>query len=50
MSEWRDGDYAALGLEERRYEGPGGACVAGVTPVCDTMDANLGYLQTSISF
>ena len=39
-----------VGYQHYSYEGPGGACVAGITPVCDTMDANLGYLQTSISF
>jgi hypothetical protein len=38
------------GYQHYSFEGPGGTCVAGGTPVCDTLDANLGYLQTSISF
>lgn len=38
------------GYQHYSFDGPGGACVTGITSVCDTMDANLGYLQTSISF
>jgi len=35
------------GYQHYTFDGPAGACV---TAACDTMDANLGYLQTSISF
>ncbi|MEQ1753527.1 MAG: porin [Micropepsaceae bacterium] len=38
------------GYQHYSFDGPGAACVTGITSVCDTMDANLGYLQTSISF
>jgi predicted porin len=38
------------GYQQYAFEGPAGACVAGATPVCDTLDAGLGYIQTSISF
>jgi predicted porin len=38
------------GYQRFDYDGPAGACVAGPTPVCDTLDANLGYVQTSFSF
>ena len=38
------------GYQSFAYDGPAGACVAGPTPVCDTLDAGLGYVQTSISF
>ncbi len=38
------------GFQQYAFEGPGGACIAGPTPVCDTLDAGLGYIQTSISF
>ncbi len=40
----------AAGYQHYTFEGPGATCVAGGTPVCDTLDANLGYIQTSISF
>jgi predicted porin len=35
------------GYQHYTFDGPAGACV---TAACDTMDANLGYLQTSITF
>ena len=38
------------GYQQYAFEGPSGACVSGPTPVCDTLDAGLGYIQTSISF
>lgn len=38
------------GYQHYEFDGPANACVAGGTPVCDTLDANMGYLQTSISF
>lgn len=38
------------GYQQYSYQGPGGACQGGATPVCDTLDAGLGYIQTSISF
>jgi len=40
----------AAGFQHYAFEGPAGACVTGITSVCDTLDANIGYLQTSISF
>ncbi len=38
------------GYQSYTFDGPAGTCVAGPTPVCDTLDANLGYIQTSITF
>ena len=38
------------GYQHYTFDGPGGACVSSGTPVCDTLDANMGYLQTSITF
>lgn len=35
------------GYQHYNFDGPAGACVSAA---CDTMDADLGYLQTSITF
>lgn len=38
------------GYQQHSFEGPAGACMTGIVSVCDTLDSDLGYVQTSISF
>jgi predicted porin len=38
------------GYQHYDFDGPAGGCVTGPTPVCDTLDADLAYVQASISF
>lgn len=37
----------ALGYQHYNFDGPAGVCLTGV---CDTLDADLGFFQTSITF
>lgn len=39
-----------IGYQHYEFDGPANACVSGPTAVCDTLDANLGYFETSITF
>ncbi len=38
-----------LGYQHYNFDGPAGACVAG-PPACDTLEADLGYFETAITF
>ena len=40
----------AAGYQHYDFDGPAGAGVTGLVPVCDTLDADLVYLETSIAF
>lgn len=39
-----------LGYQHYEFDGPAGACVAAPVAACDTLEANLGYFETSITF
>jgi outer membrane protein OmpU len=39
-----------VGYQHYTFDGPANACVTGPVAVCDTLDANVGYFETSITF
>ncbi|NOT41414.1 MAG: porin, partial [Alphaproteobacteria bacterium] len=39
-----------VGYQHYKFEGPANACVSAPVAACDTLDANLAYFETSITF
>jgi predicted porin len=39
-----------LGYQHYTFDGPANACVTGLPSACDTLEADIGYFETSITF